>query len=397
MTDGFEGFKEEIKFYRRRDRCNPEFDTNSAVTYSTSNWTELFVNRFLFDAQASVDSDDLLFFVRKKHIRGSTCESPKFHTELEVYRRDSKKLPIGNPDIAWDETVYLNLIIHSLRYELTVAVCSRTSLKDFQVLKKHTQKVFALPSRRRMDSKSDTEDISFPDICFSVDNFDDIYENIILRDGEFLCVELVARDAEAIQGVLFFATVPYHILKQAYTGKNGPKLRFSGKYSRNNGIKMDFARIRSASKKGYVEVAITKVKQRYTDLESPISEPEFSASDTDDECEEAINALWQRRVSDPNLNVSLNYITTPAVQRKKPNRASKSQICEIETCELAVDEIDGSTLWSTKGCLQTFHFWKESRRSESWIMNSLVTCVSLPWYSIIYNLLESRANPVLSF
>ena len=60
-------------------------------------------------------------------------------TEVEVFRRDSKKLPIGDPDCAWEETLYLNLIIHQFDYVLTLAVCTRTSPKDLQVLKRHSQ------------------------------------------------------------------------------------------------------------------------------------------------------------------------------------------------------------------------------------------------------------------
>lgn len=58
---------------------------------------------------------------------------------MDVFRRDSKKLPIGDPDVAWEETLYLNLIIHQFDYQLTLAVCTRTSPKDLQVLKRHTQ------------------------------------------------------------------------------------------------------------------------------------------------------------------------------------------------------------------------------------------------------------------
>ena len=36
--------------------------------------------------------------------------------EVEVYRRDSKKLPgLGDPDIDWEESVCLNLILQKVR------------------------------------------------------------------------------------------------------------------------------------------------------------------------------------------------------------------------------------------------------------------------------------------
>lgn len=60
---------------------------------------------------------------------------------MEVFRKDSKKLPIGDPEIDWEETVYLNLIVHQFEYTLTLAICTRTSPKELQVLKRHSQKV----------------------------------------------------------------------------------------------------------------------------------------------------------------------------------------------------------------------------------------------------------------
>ena len=52
---------------------------------------------------------------------------------VQVFRHDSRKLPIGDPDVDWEETIYLNLIVHQLEYTITLAICSRTSPKDLQV------------------------------------------------------------------------------------------------------------------------------------------------------------------------------------------------------------------------------------------------------------------------
>lgn len=40
------------------------------------------------------------------------------------------------------------------------------------------QKVYASPSRRRMDTKGEVEEITYPSVCFHVDNFDEV--NIIV-------------------------------------------------------------------------------------------------------------------------------------------------------------------------------------------------------------------------
>ena len=95
-----------------------------------------------------------------------------------MYRRDSRKLPIGDPDVDWEETLYLNLIVHQLVYTVTLAVYSRTSHKDIQVLRRYSQKVYATPSRRKMDEKGDSEEMTYPYVCFTVDNFDEIFDEV---------------------------------------------------------------------------------------------------------------------------------------------------------------------------------------------------------------------------
>ncbi len=92
-----------------------------------------------------------------------------------MYRKGSSKLPIGDPDIDWEETLYLNIIMQKFEYSVTCAVCTRTSPKELQILKKHTQRVFASPSRRSMDCKGDNEQISYPNIFFTVDNYDEVF------------------------------------------------------------------------------------------------------------------------------------------------------------------------------------------------------------------------------
>lgn len=59
------------------------------------------------------------------------------------------------------------------------------------MLRRHSQKVYASPSRRKMDTKGDSEEICYPNIFFTVDNFDEIFKDILVRDGEMVCVELV--------------------------------------------------------------------------------------------------------------------------------------------------------------------------------------------------------------
>lgn len=226
-------------------------DGGFVVLQGTTYWTDLFVRHFLFQTEPvhSIDSDDLLFFVRKKHVKSSSRHMPKyevslgfiqvhsmrvpkfnFHiylqTEVEVFRKDSRKLPIGDPDVDWEETVYLNMVIHQFDYTLTLAICTRTSPKELQVLRRHSQRVYASPSRRKMDTKGEGEEITYPHICFMVDNFDEVFSDILVRDGEMVCVELVANDKDgAVQGVIFLGSIRYDALKRVYDARVGTKIR----------------------------------------------------------------------------------------------------------------------------------------------------------------------------
>lgn len=71
-----------------------------------------------------------------------------------------------------------------------------------------------------MDAKGDLEEITYPHICFMVDNFDEVFCDILVRDGEMVCVELVASDRDgAVQGVIFLGSIRYDALKKVYDAR----------------------------------------------------------------------------------------------------------------------------------------------------------------------------------
>jgi hypothetical protein len=57
-------------------------DTGGFLTRGTTYWTDVFVRHFLFQLDRSIDADDLLFFVRKKHVR-TTLTMPKFQVDQD--------------------------------------------------------------------------------------------------------------------------------------------------------------------------------------------------------------------------------------------------------------------------------------------------------------------------
>ncbi|XP_023246904.1 uncharacterized protein LOC106636986 isoform X2 [Copidosoma floridanum] len=334
---------EEINFQRTKEmrqllttKDGNLVDSGFVMLQGTTYWTDLFVRHFLFQAEHTIDGDDLLFFVRKKHVKTSSRYLPKFETEVDVFRKDSKKLPIGDPDIDWEETVYLNLVVHQFDYTLTLAICTRTSPKELQVLRRHSQKVYASPSHRRMDAKGDLEEMTYPHICFMVDNFDEVFCDILVRDGEMVCVELVASDRQgAVQGVIFLGSIRYDALKKVYDARSSLSTKMAqrmtfGLFSGATTQRVEFVRMKGPKGKGHAEMAVTKPKG--SGAETPTSEPGYcltdALGDADwDDAEELFLYRHQRRLSDPSSNLN-NFVR--GGWRTKPESAAAKARSENE-------------------------------------------------------------------
>ncbi|XP_056638136.1 uncharacterized protein LOC130446095 isoform X1 [Diorhabda sublineata] len=352
---------EEINFQRTKEmRQLLKDESGFVMLQGTTYWTDLFVRHFLFQNDSTMDCDDLLFFVRKKHVKGSPRYLPKFETEVDVFRKDSRKLPIGDPDIDWEETVYLNLIIHQFEYTLTLAICTRTSPKELQVLKRHSQKVYASPSRRRMDTKGEVEEITYPHICFMVDNFDEVFHDILVRDGEMVCVELLAADrAGSIQGVIFLGSIRYDALKKVYDArqsslgtKMAQRMTF-GLFSSSAAQRCEFVRMKGPQGKGHAEMAVTKPKG--SGVETPTSEPGFCATDMwDSDWEEDPEDFYvyrtQRRLSDPSANLN-NFIR--GGWKSKMDVKARSESEGLDAVDNGVSEIEAGDLKDETGSAST--------------------------------------------
>ncbi|XP_076175761.1 uncharacterized protein LOC143150974 isoform X3 [Ptiloglossa arizonensis] len=365
---------EEINFQRTKelrqmlkDGSYDQPDSGFVILQGTTYWTDLFVRHFLFQAEHTIDGDDLLFFVRKKHVKTSSRYLPKFETEVDVFRKDSKRLPIGDPDIDWEETVYLNLVVHQFDYTLTLAICTRTSPKELQVLRRHSQKVYASPSRRRMDAKGDLEEMTYPHICFMVDNFDEVFCDILVRDGEMVCVELVASDREgAIQGVIFLGSIRYDALKKVYDARSSLSTKMAqrmtfGLFSGAASQRIEFVRMKGPRGKGHAEMAVTKPKG--SGAETPTSEPGYCATDSLwdadwDDAEDLFMYRHQRRLSDPSANLN-NFVRggwrtkpdTAAMKARSENEGLDSMangLSEIEAGDVRDADLQDSS-WGGRG------------------------------------------------
>ncbi|CAH8578100.1 unnamed protein product [Schistosoma margrebowiei] len=102
-------------------------------------------------------------------------------------------------------------------YVVTVAVCTRTGPQEWQILKKFSQTVYASPSHRQMNMKGTYEEIVYPDLYFTIDNYEEAFGECVLRDSECINVELTAYDRYGrVHGVCFLGTVSYDTIKQFY-------------------------------------------------------------------------------------------------------------------------------------------------------------------------------------
>uniref|UniRef100_A0A3B4ZRP1 KIAA0930 n=3 Tax=Stegastes partitus TaxID=144197 RepID=A0A3B4ZRP1_9TELE len=174
--------------------------------------------------------------------------------------------------LTWCQTVYVGLVSDlnthltpasfQLDYVVTCAVCTRSDAGDIHIHKKKCQEVFASPSKHAMDSKGEESKMSYPNIFFMIDNFEEVFSDMTVGEGEMVCVELVASDkSNTFQGVIFQGSIRYEALKKVYdnrvsvAAKMAQRMSF-GFYKYNN---MEFVRMKGPQGKGHAEMAVSRV------------------------------------------------------------------------------------------------------------------------------------------
>ncbi|KAJ6399907.1 hypothetical protein OIU84_015542 [Salix udensis] len=156
--------------------------------------------------------DDLVFFVRKRSTQGYGFNDSVESAAPYFVRRWAPKLDniVGESslEVDWRRSFYLNLIAHT-SYTVTVAICSQEVLRNHQAgqdtqlspIYKVVKTVYASPSRVnfQLDSKKEVEPTpAYPDIFFSVDDFDSTFDAVVLTERDHCyCVLLNAHDGAA--------------------------------------------------------------------------------------------------------------------------------------------------------------------------------------------------------
>ncbi|XP_061085118.1 uncharacterized protein KIAA0930 homolog isoform X2 [Conger conger] len=334
-------------------------------------WTWMFSTYFM--EKWAPRQDDMLFYVRRKlsYVSPDNTEGKK--VEVEVYRRDSKKLPgLGDPDIDWEESVYLNLILQKLDYVVTCAVCTRSDAGDIHIHKKKSQQVFASPSKNPMDSKGEESKMSYPNIFFMIDNFEEVFSEMTVGEGEMVCVELVASDkSTTFQGVIFQGSIRYEALKKVYDNR-GPQ------------------------GKGHAEMAVSRVPTGDT-----------SPCNTEEDPDSPVHMAVTSFSTPPTPERTRPSFFSPSLRRKVP----RSHMAEMKKSHSANDseeffrEEDGGDLHNTSnlrsrslsgtGRSLVGSWLKLNRTEDYFLLYSHLTYVTLPLHRITTDILEVRQRPIL--
>ncbi|KAG0369169.1 hypothetical protein BC939DRAFT_508744 [Gamsiella multidivaricata] len=201
-------------------------------------WRQLF-HEFFLSEHSDDRNDDLLFFVQRVSMEvqnGGLGVDPVFvKRKVKGGGYDNSVgghnilAPEQEAVVLWKDTFFLNVIVQ-LPCKLTVAVCSRVAETNpitgitktsMTCTRKYVSKrVYALPTKSRVDVKEATVECSWPLIYYVIDDYEDTFEQLMVRDSEYLCVELAVTlptsTAKTITPGLPSNTQQYHQRSRAY-------------------------------------------------------------------------------------------------------------------------------------------------------------------------------------
>jgi len=384
----------------RQKAKTDEDDDYVHIQQMNSQWPRLFDVYFLSpktrltqtDSNTTSD-DDLVFYVTRQ-------VDNDFHHPLhlvEVVRHhDTKRQPkLGAPEYDWEETTNLNLVLHQFEYTVTTAVCTKTSNKHLQILKRLSTKVYASPSRRDMESKGTEEKITYPNIYFTVDNFEDTFCEMVVNEGQMVCVELVAKNPLFNEPrVLFLGSIKYEALKKVYETRASTSTRVAQRMSLGMYTKrrVEFVRMRGPNGKGHAEMAVSRARTIHSGITTPESVPSTPMSSSFDE------ESWNKRRL---MESSTTSRWIPPTSRQQP-MISNVTTPEVESTDIHQELSDdaGGFLGRTLSQAMSWMRGSNSRLNQPMITLSLQTCLTyltLPCQFIVKDVLESNQMPILTF
>lgn len=315
-------------------------------------WVEAF--RRMFVEGHREGRDDLLFFVRAKHK----------DKVVDVARRDARALPdVSDLSYIWDETLYLNLILHEFEYQLTCSIITvhHESTRIRQVLRTKSVQLYPSPNQHRMDKKGQLTDVAYPHIVFSVENFEEVFSDIWLDNvEEKVAVQMVAKNKDtALNKVVFVGAVGYEAIKDECLRKEkdqpsmGDKLMkltgYLGKRSKVDDLSRTyhFLQMRGPDGNGFAEMAVSKV-------------------------EAAAAPLYKGTAHSGAVN-RVSYSAGVSVE-------DDGDVVVVKTAENASQKASSES---------------EASGGDKVLLVSRLTYLQLPWYTLLWDILNSDKKPVL--
>ncbi|KAF3330999.1 hypothetical protein FCM35_KLT04353 [Carex littledalei] len=304
--------KKQSKFLREID--GQDSTSSGSSTMDSQFWHEMLDLYFVRgNVSKGHEEDDLIFFVRAKNLHGYGFNDHMEDVAPFFVRRWAPSLErvvgANMSEVDWARTFYLNLIAHT-SFSVTVAICryfhfhiylrvrldrarDRARISARIVIKT----VFASPSRVdfQLDHKKSAETLpAYPNICFSVDDFDDTFDAVILSEVDHCyCVVLNAHDGAAFpseieidgsdltvhsrdetapklpKATLFSGFVSYETVREAYDAGHsrlGSILSLGGSHTKTDRLFM-----RGPGGRGEVEVAVSGVADQSQEKMGPSS------------------------------------------------------------------------------------------------------------------------------
>lgn len=143
--------------------------------------------------------------------------------------------------------------MHHFVYKLSVAICRKKNEQNakLEIVNKVNKRVYASPSKRRMDTKEGETIFTYPMIYFAVDDFEDCFKGVTILQDQQICVQLSSYDPVTEKKcTLFQGGVLYSALRELFNYKK------SGWFKKHNYNQLEFLPLRGPRGKGKAQMAV---------------------------------------------------------------------------------------------------------------------------------------------
>ncbi|XP_011405856.1 PREDICTED: uncharacterized protein KIAA0930 homolog [Amphimedon queenslandica] len=364
-------YREEAKLRHRRISHDP-----SSSSYWSATFHELYVSS---DKSGDSSRDDLLFYIQ--------YDSKMKKEDVLVVRFDTKAIPEGdNPNVFWDETLYINLLLHEFTYCLTCCTLAADSSSvplSARVIQRVELDVYPTHLSRRMDTKEEETATCYPNLNFIIDSFQELFGHLTLSSpGEKIAVQITATNPYlAGRRPIFVGGLDYKVLRASCDQKEEERKESGSLFqtlfrrkSLKNVDRFHFIPMEGPNGKGHAEMAICSID---------------SESVTSDDIPTPLEPSLPVDTNQP-LGTSTPVDTSQPLEPSTP-LSPTSPIFSVHTSNENLIGSDPKTKQSSTKKKGKRYQPKEGQAP----IHTYLTFVQLPWYSVIEDILKSDKEPVL--